>query len=460
MRVGSGILTFITLYIFTRILSPVEYGIFALGTAITAVASGVIYQWLSVAVSRYTPSNIFESEKVICVASIGFWSTTLVLAILCLVAIPFLRALGVDAQMVAILFLITVALGRYTLALQLANAEGSPLRYGILSWSKSAVALLVGVVFVKIGVGEHAVLMGLLVGLLFSILFFAPNIFLLPRLRDWDRTLAGNMFRYGAPLTLSNLAIAIVDLADRFLIGRLLGAANVAPYAVAYDLAQQTIGPVMNVLFLAAFPLIVKLFEEKNGDPVLIHTRLHYLGSTLVGVGLPVAVCLGFLADDISQVMFGNEYSQDAAMIMPWIAAAIFVGAFKSYFLDVVFNLKKNSKYLGYIAILMAFLNITLNILLLPAYGVIAAAWATLASFIVGAFISWFVGKSLYALPSIGNDILRSTFATLIMVATLYSISSLHGILGLLIKLVIAFIVYVLIAWKLDIGRIKRLSKL
>ena len=58
-----------------------------------------------------------------------------------------------------------------------------------------------------------------------------------------------------------------------------------------------------------------------------------------MGFGLPAAAGLGVLAGDISEIIFGNEYRQDSATIMPWLAAAIFVGAFKSYFLDMVFQL-------------------------------------------------------------------------------------------------------------------------
>jgi O-antigen/teichoic acid export membrane protein len=128
-------------------------------------------------------------------------------------------------------------------------------------------------------------------------------------------------------------------------------------------------------------------------------------------------------------IIFGNDYRQDAAMIMPWLAAAIFVGAFKSYYLDVVFQLRHATKYLGYIAILMAAVNIIMNLLLLPHFGLIAAAWATLAAFTTGALASWAVGKFMFALPALGNVFWGSASASAIMIAVLYLLPSSSGLI-------------------------------
>ena len=144
---------------------------------------------------------------------------------------------------------------------------------------------------------------------------------------------------------------------------------------------------------------------------------------------------------------------------MPWLAAAIFVGAFKSYFLDVVFQLRHATKYQGYIAILMAAVNILLNLLLLPNYGVIAAAWATLAAFSVGALASWIVGKSVFLLPALGDTFWQSALASATMAVVVYLIPSSAGIIWLLAKIILGFVTYAAIAWALDIAGFRRLLK-
>jgi O-antigen/teichoic acid export membrane protein len=213
----------------------------------------------------------------------------------------------------------------------------------------------------------------------------------------------------------------------------------------------------MNVLFLAAFPLIVQAFDSSQDESTC--NRLHALGSNLLGLGLPVTTAVGFFAGDISEIILGNDYRQDATTIMPWLAAAIFVGAFKSFYLDVVFQLRNATKHLGYIAILMAAVNIVLNLLLLPSHGVVAAAWATLAAFTVGALSSWVLGRSLFTLPSLGKDFWGSAVATATMVVILYLLPSSSGTIWLSVKILVGIVTYAVLAWALDVAGFRRLLK-
>ncbi len=454
VRAGNGVFAIATLAVFSRLLSPAEYGVYALGMAIATLASGVLFQWLNVAVGRFYSVQMDDPQKFLEVAALGFWVATASAALLFIGVLTIRELFGVDFVTVVIIFLITVLLGRHTMALQLANAEGRPLRYGLISWAKLGGALLAGFILIDHGIGGRGALIGLLMGLIFAVIAFAPEPLLPVKFGGVDKRFAETMFRYGIPLTFNNLAIAVVDVADRFMIGSLLGVAHVAPYAIAYDLVQQSVGPIMNVLFLAAFPVILRLFEAAQDEHARI--RLHALGSRLVCLGLPAAAGVGFFASDISDIIFGNDYRQDAAMIMPWLAAAIFVGAFKSFFLDVVFQLRHATKYLGYIAILMAAVNIVMNLLLLPRYGVIAAAWATLAAFATGALASWVVGKSIYPLPSLGNVFWVSASASSTMIVAWYLLPSSSGFIWLSAKFATGIIIYAVMAWALNIAGCRR----
>ena len=457
MRTVNGIFAIATLAIYTRLLSPEEYGVYALGMAVATLASGILFEWLNVAVGRFYPIHLGDSDKIMGVAALGFWAAASVAALLFLGALLFHEVFSVEPALFGILLLITVALGRHTLALQVANAQSATFRYGGLSWTKSGGALLVGFILIHYGDGGRGALLGVLSGLVFAVTVFAPRPWMRIRVGNVDKSLSVELFRYGLPLTLSHLAIAVVDVADRFMIGILLGVAHVAPYAVAYDLVQQSVGSIMNVLFLAAFPMIVQVFKASEDEPARM--RLLALGSSLVAVGLPAAVGLGILSSDISEIIFGNGYRQDAAAIIPWLAAAIFVGAIKSYFFDVVFHLRHATKYLAYIAILMAAVKIVLNLILLPHYGVISAAWATLAAFSVGGLASWVVGKSLFLLPALGSVFWRSAGASATMAIVLYLLPSSSEIIWLSAKLALGIVTYGVMALALDLAGCRSLLK-
>ncbi len=66
-------------------------------------------------------------------------------------------------------------LGLYNLVFQVANAEGAPVRYCLLSWAKSGTALVAGFVFIFYGLSELGELLRFLVGLVFEEMAFAPK---------------------------------------------------------------------------------------------------------------------------------------------------------------------------------------------------------------------------------------------------------------------------------------------
>ena len=433
IRVGNGLLAITILAVLTRLLSPSEYGIYALLVAVATVMSSILYQWLNAAVGRFYPMHLDDPRKITAVVARGFWAVTAVAAVLYLGALPLHKLFNIEPVMIGLLFLMTVAMARYTLALQIANSQRMPACYSKLSWAKSGVALLASIFFINFGLGGQGALLGFLVGLVVAVLIFEPRPRIGLPLGNVNTRLSSDMFRYGLPLTLNFLAIVLLDLVDRFMIGHLLGVAYIAPYAVAYDLVQLTVGSVMNIFLLSAFPVIVHLFDSEGYKSASVNLRV--LGGKLISVGLPLAAGLSVLSSDISKLLFGIEYQQDASMVMPWLTAAIFVATFKSYFLDVVFQLHHATKYQSYIAIMMLLVNVALNLVLLPRYGIIAAAWATLAAFLVGTIMSWIIAKKIFSVPSLSDVFWKVAFATAIMAALLYFLPPSSGVLWLLAKL-------------------------
>ena len=458
VRVGNGIFAFATLALFTRLLSPSDYGVYALEMTIASVLSTTLFQWIVVAVGRFYPAHIENPIKIISVATHVFWKITILLALLFVIVFSFHNFFGVKPDHLVILFLITVGLGLHSLALQVANIQSAPFRYGMLSWAKSGGALIASLILIYYGSVELGALIGFAMGLVFSVLAFAPRDFVCMIPVSVDKRLSREMIRYGLPLILNFLGILVVDMSDRFMISRLLGSADVAQYAVAYDLVQQSVGPCMNVLFLAAFPLIVKTHEEEGAVSGL--KRLNSLGERLIAVGLPVSFIVGILSIDIAENVFGDNYRIEASAIMPWLAAAIFIGAIKSYCFDVALQLRNEIKLQSYIAIVMALFNITLNLFLLQKYGVIGSAWATLAAFSIGALLSYFFSKSDLKLFLLVSVFMRSLLASSIMAIILHQFASSSGLIWLIAKIILGFLIYMVMALLLNVADCRKLLKL
>ncbi len=100
----------------------------------------------------------------------------------------------------------------------------------------------------------------------------------------------------------------------------------------------------------------------------------------------------------------------------------------------------------------MTAVDIVLNLPILPWCGVITAAWSTLAVFMIGALASRVGGKSLFALPTLGNVFWRRVSAGVIMIVILCLLPSSYGLIWLSAKFTVGIVTYVVMACALDVA--------
>jgi O-antigen/teichoic acid export membrane protein len=447
-RAGNGVLAIATLAIFSRLLSPAEYGIYALGMATATVVSAILFQWINAAVGRFYPMHLDDPSKVMLVVAKGFFIAIALTASVFTGGFIFRDLIEVNLSLLAIIFFITICLAFHNLALQVANVRNEPHLYGLLSWAKLSGTLLGGSILIYIGGGAQAALIGVIFGIFFSIVAFGRRLARQMRVGATDHRLSLDMLRYGLPLAISYIAIVIVDVSDRFMIGNLLGVTSVGPYAVAYDFIQQVIGPAMNVLYLAAFSSLVRIYEKEGNEAARM--QLHMLGAKIVTLGLPVTLGVGFFSENIANLIFGAEYRQTAVEVMPLLAFAVFISAFKCYYLDSVMQLRRSTKCLAYSAIIMAGVNISLNLILLPSFGVMGAAWATFIAFLTGAIVSWIQANRLFDMPKLKNIFFKIFIANLAMLLV-WQVLPESKTIWVLLKLFIGVLTYICLGVLLNI---------
>jgi O-antigen/teichoic acid export membrane protein len=448
VRAGNGLLAIVTLAIFSRLLSPAEYGIYALGLATAAVLSAVLFQWINAAVGRFYPMHLDDPSKLMFIVAKGFFIAIALAASIFIGGFIFRDLIKVNLSFLTIIFFITTFLAFHNLALQVANVRNEPQIYGLLSWTKLSGTLLIGSTLIYFGGAAQAALIGVIFGIFFSIVAFGGTLVRQMRFGPTDQYLSLDMLRYGLPLAINYIAIIIVDVSDRFMIGYQLGVTSVGPYAVAYDFVQQAIGPAMNVLYLATFPSLVRVYE-KEGDEAA-RMQLHMLGTKLLALGLPLTLGLGFFSENIANLIFGAEFRQTAVEVMPLLAFAIFISAFKCYYLDSVIQLRRSTKCLAYSAIIMAGVNISLNLILLPILGVMGAAWATFIAFLTGAIVSWIQANRLFDMPKLKNIFFKIFTANLAMLLV-WQVLPESETIWVLLKLFIGVLTYICLGVFLNI---------
>lgn len=450
-RVIPGIVSILTLALFTRLMSPEQYGQYSLVITGVGIVNAVCFQWVSLGVGRFLPSHEADPTKLLSTALAAFFMLVGVTAVLGSVA-----ALLCSERLVREFIILAVSVGWaqawFDLNLKIINTRLAPVRYGLISSIKATLALGAGAGFFYLGLGVPGVLLGLAIGLLAATGFIWKQWNGLS-IRSLNKDMLKDFVRYGVPLTMTLILTLILDVSDRFLLNMFLDARAVGAYASAYDLTQQSLGMLLGVVHLAAFPLALRALEEKGTAAAQIQLKKNFL--MLLAISVPATVGLIMLAGNIAFVMLGAEFRADASHIILVIAISIFVAGVKSYYFDYSFQLGKKLKGQVWTVLCAALVNVGLNLWWIPLYGVLGAAYATLAGFLVGTGVSWYLGRNVFRMPPMDKDVYKVIVAASIMALSLLPILERRGLVALLCQVLLGSLSYAVFLFILNVGQLR-----
>ena len=199
---------------------------------------------------------------------------------------------------------------------------------------------------------------------------------------NFSKTTAINLLRDSWPLILSGLVIAIYMKIDQVMIKEMLNAEAVGQYAAAVRLSEAWYFiPV--AIASSLFPAII---NAKKVSEELYYARLQKLYDLMVWMAIAIALPMTFMSDWVVNLLYGEQYNQAGSVLMIHIWAGVFV------FLGVASGkwlLTENLQIFSTInSTIGAVVNILLNYILIQKLGVEGAAWATLISYFVAAYLS------------------------------------------------------------------------
>jgi O-antigen/teichoic acid export membrane protein len=183
------------------------------------------------------------------------------------------------------------------------------------------------------------------------------------------------MLAFGTPLIFGRLAAVCFQSIDRFFLKHYANDRLVGLYA----LANQLVSPI-NVLVSTPFGTIwpnMQFAVMKDRDANEYYARML---TYIVFLGMFFALPLAILVTDILQIFASPKY-WEAANVVPWLAFAAVLDTINPA-LSVGVSLKRKSYLSPLIVIASALINIALNFLLIPRYGMQGAAIATVLSFL------------------------------------------------------------------------------
>ena len=253
----------------------------------------------------------------------------------------------------------------------------------------SLVGLILRIGSVATGILACMILLGGLKGYIIgSILFEAVVVILLGlyffRRRRFSNRLfspavARQLLLFGMPLLLFELSSLVNDYADRFLIGIFLGAAQVGIYSVGYNFALYVQGLITAPMWMSIFPIYTKIWETDG--PAKTSEFLNTLLKYYIALAVLVVAGVTMTSRELITLLASPKFAE-AASITPLIIGSIMLYG-TTHITGAGFYLIKKTRTIALLTLGCALINILLNLVLIPYWGIRGAAYATIFSYLV-----------------------------------------------------------------------------
>ena len=453
-NIVQGVVGFLAIILFTRLLSPEDFGRYALAFSVMTLAHVAVFSWLEAAMARFwaaqTPGaaqgHFASLYRTAFVLSAGF-IVVAGLAVWLLPADPLFKlALAVGLAGAPARCMVKLAQERF-------RAEGEVAKSARLDMAVTLGGLAIGVGFALAGAGGAAPLLGLGLAPLAALPFVLPGELKQARGGGFEAARVREYALYGYPIAASLALTVVLSSTDRFVLDAWWGEAAVGAYHASYSIANRTLDVLFLWLGTAGQPALVMALERGGMDRLRVAAREQL--STFLLVGLPAAAGVALVARPLAEVLIGEELRTAAASVTPWIALSALLFGLTAYYFGQAFTLGKKTKRLLVAMAVPAGMNVVLNLILVPRFGVMGAAWATAASFGLGMITTMLIGRRVMALPIPWESLARCGVATGIMALAVSRLPAFGGLGELMLDAGVGAIVYATAALTLNAAGVR-----
>lgn len=234
-----------------------------------------------------------------------------------------------------------------------------------------------------------------------------------------DLTLFKGILFFSIPLLFANFIGNTMGWMDSFLIGYYYGAKEVGFYnaAITISLLFTLTSQLFTQLF---FPFATKEFSKGNKENVKQISQ--QLGKWILAFNLPLLILIVLFPGSFLNILFGPEFLA-AKNSLRFLTIGFFV-FFISQISQQLILMKGKSKILLIDSIIISIFNLSLNIILVPKYGIDGAAIATMLSVILLSLIFTFQSYHYLSILPVRRKSINILFSGFIAAAILASIKS------------------------------------
>ena len=214
-----------------------------------------------------------------------------------------------------------------------------------------------------------------------SVDYLAVAVFLLwaykrkggPRLR-FSMKKAKQLLRISSSYIIAGVMVSVYASTDKLMLKQLLDEASVGYYVVAVSLST-TWTFLLEAVVDSMYPSVIQAYDK---DKALFERRNRQLYAIVLYAALFVSLVISLLARPLISVLYGEAYlpTVNPLRIICWYSAFSYLGVARNAWMVC----ENKQKYLKYLYIAAAVINVGLNLLLIPLWGPSGAAAASLVT--------------------------------------------------------------------------------
>ncbi len=375
---SSKFLVFLLMPIYTSALTTAEYNAVNLMMQTANIMIPIASFGMANGIIRFGLDKAYSKHKVFTIAC----NTYLKGFVLSLVLFPVIQKIEVIGEYTAFLYLYLFASCLRTIVQQFTRARTLVKLYaadGILATVNTLI--LVWLFLVQLQLGPIGYILAIIGADLLSALFLSviSGSFKFYKLKANSKMLTKEMLRYCIPFIPNSIFWWITNVSDQYLVSYMVSESAAGLYAISYKLPGIIV--LCSTVFTEAWQ-ISAVSEKGKSD------TSGFFGSVFKayqGAIFMAAAVLIMMIKPLNSIMVAESYYESWVFIPVLVIATVF--SCFSTFLSSIYMVNKDGRANLYTMMAGAFVNIGLNLFLIPEYGAQGAGVSTLISYFVVFFL-------------------------------------------------------------------------
>ena len=371
-------ISFVSMPLYTRMLSIEEYGRMSLLTSYESIFT--IFATMEIYLGAFQRGILrfkydittFEQS----IVALSNFTTIISFLIVVIFIDRFSSLTGISLNLYAIMSLYFLVSAAYNCWLNKKRFNYDYRSAVIVTIIMALLANFLPIVFISI-FGKTAnikIISTLLISIIFCIPFWLKDFHPINLLKNRKKVKKYLLFsvKFQFPLVFHSFSYYILSQSDRVMIGRYSGNSNVAFYSVSYSFATVII-LLQNSLNQVLRPWRYKKLENKK------YNDMYYLSNymiLLIGIS---SIFFTLVAPEVFKFLFRDKY-HEALSIIPPISISVFFIFLYTIFVDIESYYGKTN-YIAFISIFCALLNIVLNYFGIKIFDYSICAYTTLVCY-------------------------------------------------------------------------------